>query len=44
MTINFKLLNASKMTSLKIYIYPVKEMLETSNLDTGKPHLKGSIG
>ena len=32
--INFELLKFSKMTSLKIYISPVTEMLETSNLDT----------
>ena len=31
------------MTSLKIYTSPVSGMLETSNLDTGEPHLKGSI-
>ena len=31
------------MTSLKINISPVTGILETSSLDTGKPHLKGSI-
>ena len=43
MTINFELLKASKMTSLKIYLSPVLQKLETSNLE-GKPHWKGSIG
>ena len=32
--INFELLKVRKMTSLKIYISPVTEKLETSNLDT----------
>ena len=32
--INFELLKVSKMTSLKIYVSPVTEKLETSNLDT----------
>ena len=32
--INFELLNISKMTSLEIYISPVMEKLETSNLGT----------
>ena len=32
--INFELLKDSKMTSLKIYNSPVREKLETSNLDT----------
>ena len=32
--INFELLKISKMTSLEIYISPVTERLETSNLDT----------
>ena len=31
---NFELLKDSKMTNLKIYISPVREKLETSNLDT----------
>ena len=35
MNINFELLKVSKMTSLKIYISPVEEKLETSNLDSG---------
>ena len=45
MTKNFGLFNVSKMTSLKIYIYisPVIEKLETSNLDSTKPHLKSFI-
>ena len=30
---NFELLKVSKMTSLKIYISPVTERLETLNLD-----------
>ena len=34
MNINYELLKDSKMTSLKIYIYPVMEKLETSNLDS----------
>ena len=33
MTINFELLNVSKMTGLKIYISQVMEILETSDLD-----------
>ena len=32
--INFELLKVSKMTSWKIYISPVTEKLETSNLDS----------
>ena len=32
--INFELLKVSKITSLKIYISSVMEMLETSNLDS----------
>ena len=32
--INFELLRVSKMTSVKFYIFPVKEKLEISNLDT----------
>ena len=32
--INFELLKVRKMTSLKIYISPVTEKLETSDLDT----------
>ena len=32
------------MTRLKTYISPVTEMQETSNLDTGEPHFKGSMG
>ena len=32
--INFELLKVTKMTHLKIYISPVKEKLETSNLDS----------
>ena len=44
MTINFEMSKVSKMTSLKIYISPATEMQETSNLDTGEPHLKGSTG
>ena len=32
--IDFELLNVSKMTSLKIYISPVMEKPETSNLDS----------
>ena len=32
--INFELLKVSKMTDLKIYISPVTEKLETSNLET----------
>ena len=32
--INFELLKVSKMTSLKIYVSPVTEKLETSNLDS----------
>ena len=35
--INFELLKTSKMTSLKIYISPVMEKLETSNLDSRVP-------
>ena len=31
--INFELLKVSKMTSLKIYISPVTEKLETSNMN-----------
>ena len=42
MTINFELLKVRKMTSLKLYI-SVKEKLETSNLDIGKPDSEGSI-
>ena len=38
-----ELFKVNKMTSLKIYISPVMEMLEMSNLDIGKSHLKGSI-
>ena len=34
MTINFELLEINKMTSLKIYISPVMEKLETSDLDS----------
>ena len=34
MNINFKLLKISRMTSLKICIFPVTEKLETSNLDS----------
>ena len=44
MTINFELLKDSKMVSLKIYISPVTEMIEASNLDANEPHSKGSIG
>ena len=33
-TNNFKLLNVSKITSFKIYIFPVIGKLETSNLDS----------
>ena len=32
-TINFEILKISKMTTLKIYISPVMEKLETSSLD-----------
>ena len=32
--IKFELLKVSRITSLKIYISPVTERLETSNLDT----------
>ena len=32
-TINLEMLTVSKMTSLKIYISPVMEMVETSNFD-----------
>ena len=38
--INFELLKVSKMTSLKIYMSPVTEKLETLNLDTRKTSLK----
>ena len=38
--INFGLLKVSKMTSLKIYISPVTEKLETLNLDTWWKSLK----
>ena len=34
MNIKFELLKASKMTSLKIYVSPATEKLETSNLDS----------
>ena len=34
MNSNFELLKVSKMTSLKIYICPGMEKLETSNLDS----------
>ena len=34
----------SKMTSLKMFISPVTEKLERSNLDSNKHHWKGSIG
>ena len=34
MTITFELLKVSKMISLKIYISPVKEKLETPNLNS----------
>ena len=46
MTINFELLEVSKMNSLKIYKSPVTEKLEKSSLlsAAGKPYSKGSIG
>ena len=43
MTINFELLKVSNMTSLKIYISPVMEKLETSIWIAGKPRSKGFI-
>ena len=38
--INFELLKVRNMTSLKIYVSPVMEKLETSNLDTWWTSLK----
>ena len=48
MIINFELLKVDKMNILKIFISPVMEKLETSNLDRRKnlkfePHLKSSL-
>ena len=40
MNINFELLKVSKMASLKIYISPVTEKLEASNLDSRLTSLK----
>ena len=34
MTINFKLLNVSKMSSLRIYILPIMKKIETLNLNS----------
>ena len=43
--INFELLKVSKMTSLKIYISPVTEKLETSNMNNNDNNdWKSSIG
>ena len=39
--INFELLKVSKKTSLKIYVSPVMEKLETSNLDSRWTSVKG---
>ena len=41
--INFALFKFNKMTSLKIYVSAITEIIEMSNLDIGKRHLKGSI-
>ena len=42
MTANFKLLSINKMNSLRIYISPVMEKLDTFE-QQGKPHSDGSI-
>ena len=45
MNVLFELFNIIKMTSLKIYISPATEKLETSNLDSRSLIFsKGSIG